>query len=247
MVKIFIYFSLLLCLYLSGYSQQSAGIPTHQVTENTFVYTTYRNIDGTLIPSNALYVTTEVGIVMIDTPWDTTLFQPLLDTMLRKHGQSPILCISTHFHTDRTCGVEFLNQKGVKTYASTHTLQLCKERNEKIPAFGFSKDTLFRCGDYTFRTYFPGPGHSPDNIVVWIDKAKLLYGGCLIKSTENNSPGNLEDASPSSWLKAMKLLQKKFPNPDYVIPGHYSWANPHSIKHTIQILRLYLRANSARK
>ena len=37
-------------------------------------------------------------------------------------------------------------------------------------------------GQHAFQTYYGGQGHTPDNIVIWFDKEKILYGGCLVKS-----------------------------------------------------------------
>src|SRR5688572_26422786 len=60
---------------------QSAPIQFSSLTENAFVYTTYNEFNGTLVPSNSMYFVTDAGIVVIDTPWDTTQFQPFLDSI----------------------------------------------------------------------------------------------------------------------------------------------------------------------
>lgn len=33
---------------------------------------------------------------MFDTPWDTTQFQPLLDSIKFKHNMNVLMCIATH-------------------------------------------------------------------------------------------------------------------------------------------------------
>ncbi len=184
-----------------------------------------------------MYLVTDKGVVLFDTPWDTTQFQPLLDSISDRHNKKVILAISTHSHDDRTAGLEFLRQNGVKTYSYKLTYDLCKEQNEKQAEFYFVKDTIFNLGNYKFETYYPGEGHTKDNIVIWIDKYKILYGGCLVKSTDNNNLGNIADANIKEWRPTIKKVIKKYPEPKFVIPGHFSWTSNKGLKHTLKLLR----------
>ena len=73
-----------------------------------------------------MYVNTVDGVVLIDSPWDTTQVKPLLDSIYKRHNKKVILCISTHSHDDRTGGINYLNRLGVKTYCSKTTFCLFK-------------------------------------------------------------------------------------------------------------------------
>ena len=112
---------------------------------------------------------------MIDSPWDTTQFQPLLDSICVRHNKKAVVCIATHFHEDRAGGLAYYKQQGIKTYTTRQTNELSKKRGMKRAEFLITSDTTFA-----------GPGHAPDSIVVWFEKEKVLYGGCLIKSAEVN-------------------------------------------------------------
>lgn len=211
---------------------------TH-LTGDSYVYITYNLWGKQLVPSNSMYLVTTAGVVMFDTPWDTTQFQPLLDSIEARHHKKVILSISTHFHEDRTGGIDFLKAKGIPTWSSRQTYDLCRERGEKQAAFYFTKDTTFRAGDHSFQTCYPGPGHAPDNIVIWIPKEKVLYGGCLIKSTDATSLGNLSDANLQAWPASLHKVMAKYPAPAYVIPGHEGWSNNQSLQHTLQLLKAH--------
>jgi Zn-dependent hydrolases, including glyoxylases len=200
-----------------------------------YVYTTWRPVGGALFPSNSLYVVTAKGIVMIDTPWDTTQLQPLLDSMQARHHQQPVMSLSTHFHADRTAGLNWLQAHGVATWSSAYTKQLCIEKNEEKAAHIFTKDTSFTVGNHSFQAYYPGPGHTKDNIVVWFEKEKILYGGCFVKSTESEHLGNLSDADTSAWPASIRKVLKQF-KPNYVIPGHQDWKDKRSLEHTLKLL-----------
>jgi metallo-beta-lactamase class B len=202
-----------------------------------YVYTTWSLYKNSPVPSNSMYVVTTDGVVMLDTPWDSTQFQPLLDSIEKKHHQKVVLCISTHFHEDRTGGVDFLKQKGIKTFSSKMTYDLCGERNERQPQYYFINDTVFTVGNHKFMAYYPGEGHSKDNIVILFNHEKIIYGGCFVKSTENSSLGNIADANLSAWPESIKKLIRKFPRPKYVIPGHSNWENNKSLEHTLKLLK----------
>lgn len=210
------------------------------IAQDVFVYTTFNEFAGKLFPSNSLYLLTQEGVVLIDTPWDTLQFQPLLDSIKDKHGKDVIMCISTHFHADRTAGLEYYNSKGIKTYSTQMTLDSCISRDEKRAANIFSGDTIFRVGRCELEVYYPGPGHSPDNIVIWIPHAKVLFGGCFVKSTDNNDLGNLSDADIRQWGHSMLKVEKRYPKAKIVIPGHFAWGSKKNLKHTRKLAEKYL-------
>jgi len=228
-------------LSLSGASGQTSirKLNISHLTGDFYVYTTYGSDNGNPFPANSMYLVTSKGVVLFDTPWDSTQFQPLLDSIKIKHNQDVVLCISTHFHEDRTAGLEFYRRKGIKTYTTVQTDNLSKERNNKRAEFLIYKDTLFAIGQHRFQTYYGGQGHSPDNIVIWFDKEKILYGGCLVKSTEAANLGNLSDANVKAWTATITKIQHKFRNPTYIIPGHLDWHSKESLAHTLDLIQQY--------
>jgi metallo-beta-lactamase class B len=219
--------------------ENSKGMVISHLTDNFYVYVTYRMVSDQPFPSNSMYLVTDKGVVMFDTPWDTTQFQPLLDSIEHRHHQHVIMCISTHFHADRTAGLAFLKSKGIATYSSKLTYDLCKKRNEQQAQYFFSDDTMFKIGDYSFETFYAGPGHTADNLVLWFGKYKILYCGCLVKSTENKGLGNIDDANITAWPNTIKKVMKKFPHPKYVIPGHFAWGGEEELVYTLKLLQEY--------
>jgi metallo-beta-lactamase class B len=216
-----------------------------RLTGNFYVCTTFNDPgDGSSFPSNSMYLVTNNGVVLFDTPWDTTMFQPLLDSIETRHHKKVIACIATHFHADRTAGLEYYKQKGIKTYTSIKTDKLSAARHQKRAQYLISGDTSFNIGGYRFQIYYPGEGHSPDNIVAWFAKEKILYGGCLIKSAAAKSLGNLGDANTNAYPATLRNLQNKFRDPVFIIPGHQDWTNNNSIQHTLNLLAGYNKLNS---
>ncbi len=213
---------------------------THLV-ENFYVFTTYQTYKGEIFPANGMYLLTNEGAILFDTPWDTTQFQPLLDSIKSKHNQEVIICIATHAHADRTAGFAYYQSLGIKTFATQQTDQICEKEGIPRPEFILDPTALFNVGNTTFEVYYGGPGHTTDNIVIWFAAQKILYGGCLIKSIEANNLGNLSDANVDEWIQTIKNIQKRFGKPAFVIPGHQNWTNVDALKHTKKLVRKYNR------
>lgn len=231
---------LFLSVGLSGQTNNNPSLKISHLTGEFYIYTTSNTYKNTTFPSNSMYVVSSSGVVMIDTPWDTTQFQPLLDSIEKRHGQKVVLCIATHYHDDRTGGLAFLESQGIKTYTSKQTYALCKQYNIHPSSNYFEKDTVFTVGDLSFQTFYGGEGHTKDNIVIWFYKEKVLYGGCLIKSTDATDLGNTKDANLVAWPGTLRNIQKKFTNPKYIIPGHESWISTRSLDHTLKLLQLHV-------
>jgi metallo-beta-lactamase class B len=221
---------------LSGTYAQENKLSISHLTGDFYVFTTYNTFNGNSFPANGMYLVTTKGVVIIDTPWDTTQFQPLLDSIKIKHHKNVVMCIATHSHEDRTGGLEFMKHKGIKTYTSRQTDNISKERGEKRAEFLLDKDTVFKIGNHSFQTYYPGQAHTPDNIVIWFNKEKILYGGCLVKSTEANNLGNLADANVKEWKTTINNIQGRFKKPNYIIPGHQAWSSNKSLEHTLRLI-----------
>ncbi|HEX6915310.1 MAG TPA: BlaB/IND/MUS family subclass B1 metallo-beta-lactamase [Chitinophagaceae bacterium] len=219
----------------AGDSADTARLRISNLSGDFYVYTTYHMYKGNRIGANAMYLLTDQGAVLFDTPWDTTQFQPLLDSIRVRHNAKVLLCISTHFHEDRTGGLEYYRKQGIKTYTTVRTDELSRQRGMKRAGFLVLNDSLFNVGRYSFRTYYPGPGHTPDNIVIWFPKEKILYGGCLVKSVQDSDLGNLADADRERYAATIDNLRRECRDPRFVITGHNDYSSTQSLDHTLKM------------
>lgn len=232
-----ILFAMLLSLEFSfGYAQKEKGLEITHLSGDAYVYTTYVDYNGSPFPSNSMYVVTPEGVVLIDTPWDTAQLGPLMDTLWKRHGKKVVMSISTHFHADRTAGLRALRSMGVRTYSSRRTNELCRERKEEQPAFYFENDTAFVIGGRRIQTFFPGEGHTVDNITIWLEEEGILFGGCLVKSIEAKGMGNIADANMNAYGHSIRRLMEKYPSRKFVVPGHQGWMGD-GLGHTLELLK----------
>lgn len=210
-----------------------------------YIYTTYNTYKESLLPANGMYLLTHKGVVLFDTPWDTTQFQALLDSIQFKHHQNVVLCIATHWHNDRTAGLDYYSRHGIKTYTTALTDAWCQKNNMKRAQNLIVQDTIFNMEPYSFETFYPGEGHTADNIIIWFSKEKILYGGCLIKGADAKNLGYLGDANVSTYASTLKNVQHKCPNPSTIIISHSDWNNIHSLTHSIHLAKKLKRKNKS--
>jgi metallo-beta-lactamase class B len=237
---------LFLVLFSNSFGQtKNSPLQISHLTGDFYVYKTFHDYKGTLISANAMYLVTNKGVVLFDAPWDKTQFQPLLDSIKAKHNKDVVMHFATHSHEDRAGGLEFYRQKGIKTYTIKLTDEILLKNNEKRAEFVIPNDTTFIVGQHTFEIYYPGKGHAPDNIVVWFNKEKVLYGGCFIKSAETKDLGYLGDADVKEWEKSIEKTQMKFKNPKFIITGHDDWKDLTSLKHTLKLVKEYNKASKS--
>ncbi|WP_348797229.1 BlaB/IND/MUS family subclass B1 metallo-beta-lactamase [Flavobacterium adhaerens] len=213
------------------------------LTGDFYIYRTFNKYKGNLISANAMYLVTQKGVVLFDSPWDKNQFQPLLDSIKARHGKEVLMYFATHSHDDRAGGFDFYRKKGIKTYSIQQTDEILKTTNKPRAEIVIRNDTVLNIGEHSFRIFYPGKGHAPDNIVVWFDKEKVLYGGCFVKSVLAKDLGYLGDSDVVEWEKSIKNVQTSFSNPLYVIPGHGDWDNVKSLDHTLQLIQEYNKSN----
>lgn len=231
-------FLILLLLYSNAaYSNQEDGIlEIQKISGNVFIHTSYVKLPKIgNYPSNGLIVLDKKDAYIVDTPWPEKDTQELLK-WIKASGFTLKGSISTHFHEDRTSGIGYLNDHSIDTYASALTNQFLEGKNrDKATVEIQSKE--FSLLEDKIEVYYPGAGHSRDNIVVWLPQSKILFGGCLIRSLSTKVLGNTEDASVKDWASSVKNIKIKFPDIDKVIPGHGKFGSTELLNHTIQLVK----------
>ncbi|MGJ8620635.1 MAG: DIM/SIM/IMP family subclass B1 metallo-beta-lactamase [Methylophilaceae bacterium] len=209
------------------------AIPALKITlieKGIYLHTSYMQVDGFgLVDSNGLVVTDGKEAHMIDTPWSVEDTEKLVNWIKAK-GYVLKDSISTHSHADRVAGISFLNSIAIPTYASKLTNKLLKEAGEATasntfePTYWLVKDKI--------QAYFPGEGHTKDNLVIWLPESKILVGGCLVKSAEAQNLGYIGEASIDAWPASIDKLLYKFKDAKLVIPGHGMAGSIALLRHT---------------
>lgn len=214
--------ALLLTLLCSGLASAAEPLPAlkiEKITDDVYMHTSYQRVEGYgLVDANGLIVLDGQDAYIVDTPW-SQFDTEVLVAWLKARGFSVKASVSTHFHEDRTAGIGYLNSISVSTYASEPTNELLRQNGKALATETFS-GSVFWLVENKIEVFYPGGGHSADNIVVWLPQQKILSGGCFVRAGEASTLGNTSDAVISEWAASAERLQRRYPEAQMVIPGH---------------------------
>lgn len=211
--------------------------------DSFFIHVTTDTIDGFgVVSSNGLLVIRSGKALMIDTPMDEAKTRVLLGFLRDSMHTVVSVFIPGHWHKDCVGGLAELHRRNVFSMANKLTVEECRKRNLEIPVASFNDYLNWSFCDVPVECFYPGAGHSLDNIVIYFPEQKILFGGCLLKSMESTGIGNIADADVHAWPKTLENVQKKFPNAETIIPGHGSVGSFELIEHTSGIVNQYLKS-----
>lgn len=207
-----------------------------KVNKNIWIHTTYEKYKGYRAPANGLVVVTSEGLVLVDTPWRNEQTDELIKLSKDVFKKDFKLAIVTHAHQDNIGGIDNLMKNDIKVISTNETAEEAVKNGFSSPQPKLETNSKFKIGNINLETFYPGEGHAPDNIVVWIQDYKLLFGGCLIKSLNSQNLGSIDDANVEKWPISVKKVMKKYPNIEIVVPGHGEKGDSSLLDHTLELL-----------
>lgn len=221
--------------YKSGSSDENY-IELYKINDTIWVHTSYSKYNGYRVPSNGIVVITKEGLVLVDTPWNNEQTGELLRLTKKVFKKDTIIAIITHAHDDRIGGIDTLLENKVDVRSTKMTLKEAEKRGFKKTQPKLDSEPKFSVGNIDVEVFYPGEGHTADNITVWFPQYKVLFGGCLIKSLDSKDKGNIEDANLQQWPYSVEKLLEKYPDAEIVIPGHGEWGSLDLIRHTLKLV-----------
>lgn len=191
--------------------------------------------------SNAGFVVTPAGVVVIDALGSPPLARRLLAEIGKVTPQPVRHVIVTHYHADHIYGLQVFKQAGATVHAhaaargylgsDTARLRLAASREELFPWvdehtrlveadhwLGLpdpAADFELALGGVRFLVRPVGPAHTPEDLVVYLPDPGVLYGGDLLFRGRIPFVGQ---ADSRAWIAALdRLLALK---PRVLVPGH---------------------------
>lgn len=189
-----------------------------------------------LVSANGVIARFGTDILLVDSAWDDAQTRLILDWVEKEWRAKPAVAVITHAHEDRIGGIHEIHRRGIRTVSSRLTAELAKLHGFEVPQHTFDDTLILTLGGREILVRYPGPGHTRDNIVVWLPDQKLLVGGCLIRSAHAKSIGNTEDADLTRWPATIKKVQREFPHAKIVVPGHDDPSGLEALTHTLELL-----------
>ena len=213
------------------------------IRDGVWAHVATHEVGGVLYPSNGLVVRDGDGLLLIETAWGGETTAALLAAIEAEIGLPVRRSISTHFHDDRVEGVDVLRAAGVETYATPLTRRLAEAEGNEVPEVAL--DGLAEPGQALrfgpVEVFYPGAGHAPDNLVVYVPEARVLLGGCAVFEASREAPGYVGDADLTAWPESIRRVRARYPDADVVFPGHGLPGGPELLDHTIAVVESHNR------
>ncbi len=208
-----------------------------QINDSIFIHTSwYQTQNFGKVPANGLIIVENGQAIMVDTPWDNEMTKQLTEFIEDSLKVKLVKFIAGHYHEDCIGGLEYLQNRGVESIANSMTVAKCKEDKLPVPSISFTDSLIFDFNGLQMECRYLGGGHTFDNITVWIPEKRILFGGCLIKSSDSENLGYIGEAVLDDWDSTVKKVMKKYGNIEIIIPGHGNYGDSELLTHTIELV-----------
>jgi len=193
--------------------------------------------------SNAGFVVTPSGVVVVDSLGSPILAQKLIAEIKKITNQKVVAVIVSHYHADHVYGLQEFKKIGATIYAQGEgrnylSSETAKQRliasrvdfspwvnaNTKLISADvwIDQKSKLTIGGVDFFVTRVGPAHAPEDLMVYVPSEKVLFAGDLVFRGRIPFVGN---ADSKGWLLALDEIEQL--NPNIVIPGHGAYSvNP---------------------
>lgn len=210
------------------------------IANQTYVHRTFMQTRewGKVSCNGAIYINNKEAIVFDTPPTDSVSVE--LITWIEKHAHASIKAIVVnHAHDDCLGGLAAFHKIGIPSYASKLTQEQARKdtvNKPVVPQHGFNKTLELPIGNSSIINYYPGEGHTCDNIVSYIPAVRVLFGGCIVKSLASGK-GNLAEANVTAWSESVLRVKQKFSDAVIIIPGHGAYGDRSLLDYTINMFK----------
>lgn len=206
------------------------------IAENVWIHKSWEHVApwGAVL-SQGLVVRSGDEVLLVDTAWTEEQTATLLTLIEASLNDAVDAVIVTHAHRDKMGGMATVNERIGRSLALPMT-------NADAPGRGLlpARETVGE--DEAFgplELFYPGPGHTRDNVVVYHAASKVLFGGCLIRPGDATDLGNTADADVARWAESVEAVARRFPDARVVIPSHGAAGGRELLDHTIALARAH--------
>lgn len=186
--------------------------------------------------SNAAFVVTPAGVLVVDALGSPVLAQELLAAIARITPQPVRQVVVTHYHADHIYGLQVFKDLGATItaheagklylFSDTAAQRLQASRQDMAPRINANTRLVpadrwinaplrFTLGGVDVVVQPAGPAHTPEDLVVWLPQSGVLIAGDLVFRGRIPFVGQ---ADSRRWVEALdRLIAFK---PRLIVPGH---------------------------
>lgn len=221
-----------------GYAQVTVQTPLQQVSEHVWLVQGAAGsaTENQGFVSNAGFVVTEQGVIVIDALGSPSLGWALRQAIRRVTDKPVTHVVLTHYHADHAYGAQVFKDEGAQVLAPAGALdyldsdlaqrRLEERRNSLFPWVDertrlVRPDTLMGAEStldfdaVRLNLIYLGAAHSEGDLAVLVEPDRVLFSGDIIFEGRTPFVGN---ADTQQWLDALKRMESM--RIQALIPGH---------------------------
>lgn len=185
--------------------------------------------------SNSHFVVTEKGVLLFDTGSSELIGNKIKSAIKSVTDQPVRWVINSHSHADHWLGNAAFTDTGVEIIASNQALTTMKENGQGAvefysrvtkgaigstqlvyPTLIITQEQKRNFGGVAVEFIFSNDGHSPGDVLMWLPKQKIIFGGDVLSS--DWMPIITHHGNVPSLINTLYTITKL--NPTIVLTGH---------------------------
>lgn len=201
--------------------------------------------------SNVHFVITNDGVLLFDSGSSQTIGNQIKKTIQSITNKPVRWIINSHSHADHWLGNAAFADTAIEIIASDKTFKTMEKYGEDDVAFYkrvtngtigttklsypnliISKNEKRNFGNLEVELIFSNDAHSPGDILMWLPKQKIIFGGDVLSS--NWMPVITDHGNIPNLLDTLKFIVKL--NPTHVLTGHGNTTNVNSVIRDLDLL-----------
>ena len=233
------------CLFftsMSALAREPGAIPElvpQQVAPNIYFFQGKAGVasqENRGFNSNAGFVVTNDGVVVIDALGTPSLGQAMINAIGKITNKPVKRVIVTHYHADHFYGLQAFKKIGAEVWAHRSARDYLEggegaarleQRRKDLspwvdldtrlipPDVWLDADKTFTLGGMRFEIVHLGPAHAPDDIIIIVGNSGVIFTGDILFTGRIPFVG---EADSKRWLETFsRLLEKK---PRIMVAGH---------------------------
>lgn len=222
------------CL-LIGLSSSQASV--EQISQDLYAY-----ISANDASSNATFLVSDQGILVVDTGLNQQEGRKLLEEIRMISSRPVRWIVNTHYHPDHRGGNSVVGPDAVVISTAFTREQVLRgqkgkgENQTENPGYSLNQIVGFNPGDrgavtlmlggHEVEIYHPGPAHTRGDLVAYFrDEHAIATGDVFL----NGSCPAMDEGDMENWIAALdQILTLPV---EHVVPGHFALATKSELQH----------------
>ena len=201
--------------------------------------------------SNSHFVITEKGVLLFDTGSSELIGNKIKSAIKSVTNQSVRWVINSHSHADHWLGNAAFTDTAIEFIASNQALTTMKKYGQEdvefysrvtkgaigstqlvYPTLLLSQKQKRNFGGVDVEFIFSNDGHSPGDVLMWLPKKKIIFGGDVLSS--DWMPVITDHGNVQNLINTLYAVAKL--NPSIVLTGHGKAATVKSVIRDVDLI-----------